>query len=86
MCLAYLRDEASLDHMFDISVASLLGGLIFSLIGMVAFRYGKIHSYWQPMLLGAGLMVYPYMFTETWQVYGIGTALTIGLFVFRGQD
>ena len=71
---------------FNFNPVALLGGLFFSLIGMFAFGYGKKHSYWQPMVMGFVLMVYPYFIYSTWMVYTVGVALTVGLFVFRGED
>lgn len=72
---------------FQFNVAALLGTLFFSLVGMLAFRYGKIRNYWQPMVIGVLLMIYPYVTgMETWVVFGLGTALTVALFVFRGED
>lgn len=71
---------------FTFNPVALMGGLLFSVIGMFAFYYGKKNSYWQPMVMGLVLMFYPYFIYETWQVYTVGVALTIGLFVFRGED
>ncbi|MDR3427435.1 MULTISPECIES: hypothetical protein [Silvimonas] len=63
--------------------AVLFAGLLFSLIGMVAFRYGKKQGMWAPMVIGIGLMVYPYFISQTWLLYVIGCVLCVGLFVVR---
>ncbi len=73
-------------RVLDFNPASLLAGLLFSLIGFVAFRYGKSTERWVTMSLGLVLMVFPYVVTQTWLIYTIGSALTIGLFVFKNPE
>ncbi|HTT08826.1 MAG TPA: hypothetical protein VMH34_08570 [Gammaproteobacteria bacterium] len=63
--------------------AALFAALIFGIIGLAAFRYGKKSSQWIPMALGLALMGYPYFFSNTWLLYGVGATLTAALFVFR---
>ena len=63
--------------------AALFGSLIFGVIGLVAFRYGKKSALIVPMLLGLGLMVYPWFVAETWMLYAIGCALTGAAWFFR---
>ena len=63
--------------------AELLGGFIFGSIGFVAFIYGKRRSAWKPMLIGLGLMAYPYFVPGNAFLYSLGTLLTGALFVFR---
>lgn len=65
------------------TASNLIGGLIFSGIGFVAFVYGKKMALWRPMVLGILLMGYPYFVSDTWVMYGIGVLLTAGLYVFR---
>jgi hypothetical protein len=50
--------------MINLSAANLIGGLVFGSIGFVAFIYGKRMNRWKPMLLGIGLMVYPYFISD----------------------
>jgi hypothetical protein len=50
--------------MINLSAANLIGGLVFGSIGFVAFIYGKRMNLWKPMLLGLGLMVYPYFISD----------------------
>ncbi len=62
---------------------NLLGGLIFSGVGFVAFVYGRKQGLWKTAVIGILLMAYPYFFSDTLVVIGIGVALTIALFVFK---
>ena len=68
------------------TLPNLIGGFLFSAIGFVAFIYGKKMTLWRPMVLGVALMIYPYFFTNTWLLYGIGSVLTAALFVWRSSD
>lgn len=63
--------------------AYLLGAILFGIIGLAAYRYGKKTSRPYPKWLGVGLMLYPYAVTQTWALYLVGIALCVGLFVFR---
>jgi len=63
--------------------ANLIGGLLFSSIGLVAFAYGKKTSALKPMLIGASLIGYSYFVANTVLLYIIGAALTAALFIFR---
>ena len=65
------------------SVAGLIGTLVFSGIGFVAFVYGKKNTEIKPLLFGLGLMVYPYFFKSALAIYAIGVALTACVFFFR---
>jgi len=63
--------------------ANLIGGVIFSIIGWSAFRYGKREKSVRPMAIGAALMIYPYFIANTFLAYVIGIALTAALFLWR---
>lgn len=65
------------------SPAALFAMLLFSVIGLAAFMYGKKQARWRPMTIGVALMVYPYFVDRTWLLWTIGAALCAGLFVFR---
>lgn len=45
----------------QIGMANLVGNLLFSSIGFVAFVYGKKQSLWKIMFTGLGLMIFPYL-------------------------
>ncbi len=63
--------------------AALFGLLLFGVIGLAAFTYGKKAALWKPMLIGVALMLYPYFIDETWLLYLIGCGLCAMLFFFR---
>ncbi|HTS51898.1 MAG TPA: hypothetical protein VMH26_01380 [Burkholderiales bacterium] len=65
------------------SPAALFGSLIFGIVGIAAFRYGKKSALVIPMILGIALMVYPYFVPETWLIYAIGSAMTCAVWFFR---
>ncbi len=65
------------------TMANIIGGLIFGSIGFVAFIYGKkMHSF-KPMLIGMTLIIYPYMVPQTGPMIAIGAGLTAALFFWR---
>jgi hypothetical protein len=65
------------------SLWGLIGGILFSCIGFVAFVYGKRNTEFRPMLIGIGLMAYPYFLRGTLALYLVGIALTAALYFFR---
>lgn len=64
-------------------MAGLLGGLLFSGIGFIAFQYGRRQGGMRAMGIGAALMVYPYFIPNTAALYAVGVALVAALAVFR---
>jgi len=66
-----------------ISFGWIFGGLIFGLIGMAAFGYGKKNAKYKPMIIGIVLMVYPYFIKNTIALYLTGIVLTVLLFYPR---
>jgi hypothetical protein len=65
------------------SLAYIFGAILFSLIGWVAYRYGKKFSLTPCKRLGITLMFYPYAITDTRLLYGIGVALCFGVYWYR---
>ena len=63
--------------------ALLVGNLLFSSVGFVAFVYGKRMHVWKPMFIGLMLMAYPYFVADTLVLFGIGVVLSAALFLFR---
>ncbi len=63
--------------------ANLIGNLLFSGVGFVAFVYGKKMVRWKAMLLGVLLMIYPWFVSGTLMLYGVGLALTALLYLTR---
>ncbi len=56
--------------------AILFGGLIFSGIGFIAFRYGRTTNNATLMFVGGALMAYSYFTPTALLTYGVGAALT----------
>jgi len=69
--------------MFDLSAPNLIGNLLFSSIGFVAFVYGKRLSLWKPMFGGLALMVMTYFIADTAMMYGLGVAGSVALYLMR---
>lgn len=65
------------------SPAYLFGGLVFSIIGYAAYRYGKKASLPYPKWLGVTLMLYPYAVSDAWLLYVVGAGLCVALYHFR---
>ena len=63
--------------------AYLIGSILFSFLGFAAYRYGKQASRSYPKWIGVGLMLYPYVISETWMLYGVGAALCASLYFLR---
>lgn len=63
-----------------IDYGTILIGIGFSLVGWMAWRYGRKNQSGRHMLLGIGLMVYPYFVSSHWWSLVIGTLLTTALF------
>jgi hypothetical protein len=61
----------------------LLTSVLFGAIGCGAFAYGKRQASAVHMILGALLIGYPYVVSNTYALWGVGTALTLALFVFK---
>ena len=80
-----MDDLKSLESMgFSLpSPAYLFGALMFGVIGFAAWRYGKKGSYELTKWLGIALMLFPYVISETWLLYAIGTGLCVGLYFSR---
>ncbi len=65
---------------FHLSPANIIGNLLFSGVGFVAFKYGKDQSSVRIMVLGGVLMGYSYVVSNTLWMYLIGSGLTAALF------
>jgi len=65
------------------SPAYIVGAILFGIIGIAAYRYGKKASIRQAKWIGITLMLYPYAVSETWLLYLVGVALCAGLYVYR---
>ncbi len=65
------------------SPAVLFAGLIFGLIGIAGFTYGRRNALWKPMGIGVALIVFPYFITQVLLLYAIGIALCGALYFWR---
>jgi hypothetical protein len=64
------------------SAAYIAGAILFGIVGMVAYYYGKRRSLPRPKWIGVGLMLYPYVISATWQLY-LGGILCAALYYYR---
>ncbi len=55
--------------------AWIFGCILFSLLGIAAWYYGKAAKVPRIRWLGLALMLYSYVTAPTWLLYGVGTAL-----------
>ena len=65
------------------SPAYIFGALLFGIIGIAAYRYGKKAELVAPKRIGVALMLYPYGVSETWMLYVAGTGLCVALYGCR---
>lgn len=63
------------------SPAFLMGAVLFGVVGMAAFWYGRKASEPAPTWIGVALMFYPYAISATWLLYLVGIGLCIGLYI-----
>lgn len=63
--------------------AYMIGAILFGIVGIAAYRYGKKASLAKPKWIGLALMLYPYAISKTWMLYVVGAALCAGLYIFR---
>jgi len=62
------------------SPAYIFGAIVFGLIGLAAFRYGRKRQRGTMVWLGVALMAYPYVISRTWMLYAVGIALCAGIY------
>ena len=78
-----LQDLQSLGFTLP-SPAYIFGAVVFGIIGIAAYRYGKKTERKATKWIGVALMLYPYAISETWLLYVAGVALCAGMFFDRG--
>ncbi len=61
----------------------LLAMLIFSIVGLIAFRSGKREFQPARLCIGMALMVYPYFIPRGFWLWATGIALSGSLYFFR---
>ena len=65
------------------SPAYLFGAIVFGIVGLVAWRFGRKRQRPRTLWLGVALMFYPYLVSQTWLLYAIGVALCAGIWFDR---
>jgi hypothetical protein len=65
------------------SPAVVFAWLIFGVVGIAAFTYGRKRYLWRPMGIGVALMAFPYFVSQAWLLYAIGLALCGALYIWR---
>jgi len=65
------------------SPAYLIGVVVFSVVGMVAYYQGKRAGRSRMRWLGLALMLYPYVVWQTWLLYFVGAGLSIAAWLDR---
>lgn len=66
------------------SPAYIVGAIVFRLIRLGAFRYGRKREQPMKVWLGVALMLSPYAISRTWLMDVVGCALCARLFIDRG--
>jgi len=61
----------------------LFAALLFGVIGLAAFMYGRKQARFSAMTVGVALMAYPYFVDNAWALWSIGVALCAALYFFR---
>ena len=65
------------------SPAYIVGAILFGVIGLFAYYYGKRRQHPATKWLGVALMLYPYVVRNTWAIYAIGVALAAAAWFYR---
>ena len=68
---------------YTLSDWALTGAIVFGLVGLGAFRFGRKNAQPLKVWIGVALMLYPYAVSRTWLLYVIGFALCAALFIER---
>ena len=63
------------------SPAYIVGLIVFGILGMAAFYYGRRQDRRNTKWLGVALMLYPYAVASTWLLWAVGAALCVGVWL-----
>ncbi|MBS0449167.1 MAG: hypothetical protein JSR59_24865 [Proteobacteria bacterium] len=63
------------------SPAYIAGVILFGIVGIVAWVYGRRIKRQSTRWLGLALMFYPYVVWQTWLLYGVGVALCVWIWM-----
>jgi hypothetical protein len=73
-------------ELFDFSVSGLVSALLFGVIGMYLFKYGRQRSNLKLVLIAIGLMLYPYFTHGPVGDWGVGIALCAAAYYLKDSD
>jgi hypothetical protein len=62
-----------------------MGALLFSILGIAAYQYGKKAARPHIKWVGVALMLYPYVISDTGLLYGVGAGLCAAIYWFHRQ-
>ncbi len=80
----YTGSEGAGNNLFaGFSAWGLIGGILFSGVGFVAFVYGKRNCEFRPLVLGILLLGYPFFIRNTTAIFVVGAVLTAALFLWH---
>ncbi|MDP3544406.1 MAG: hypothetical protein Q8T11_18230 [Elusimicrobiota bacterium] len=65
------------------SAANIIGNLLFSGLGYVAYSYGRKMDKTKVTIQGGVLMAFSYFISDTVWMYAVGTALTVWVWASR---
>lgn len=65
----------------DTDPSALAAGLIFGLVGVAGWRFGRKRQSIAKMVISAALVIYPWMVSGPLALWGLGLALTLALFL-----
>ncbi len=65
------------------NTTTFIWGMLFGIIGLAYFVYGKKQAAVVPLLCGLALMIFPYFVTNIYAIVAVGIALIILPFIIR---
>jgi hypothetical protein len=82
-----MRDELETLSELGISLPSpayIVGAILFGLLGLAAYLYGKRRGRPRTRWLGVALMLYPYVVWQTWLLWLVGAGLCLAVWFDQG--
>jgi len=65
------------------TVSQIIAGILFGIVGLYLFRWGKKNTHYPHIFIGLGLMIYPYFVTSDALTWVVGFALCGAGYYFR---
>ena len=69
-------NQKNMELLSSFSPAALIGGVIFGIVGLYCFRYGRKQLNHKVMVVGIALMVYPLFISQALSIWVVGSALS----------